>query len=118
MFESLNRENRKHPLQSPSSFLVSLCIHGTILGVIVALPLIFGSVLEPGESVFSSWTLPGRRSCRRFPRRRQPGAHRAGKRRPTAPSIMRPRPFPERFCAGPWSPRARGDRLRSDGSAA
>lgn len=52
MFESLNREDRKHPLQSLPSFLVSLCIHGTILGVIVALPLIFGNVLEPGESVF------------------------------------------------------------------
>lgn len=52
MFESINREDRRNPLRSLSSFLISLCVHGTILGVIVALPLLFCNALQPGESVF------------------------------------------------------------------
>lgn len=59
MFESMNREDRRNPLQSLASFLLSLCVHGTILGVIVVLPLLFSGALQPGESVFFILDAPG-----------------------------------------------------------
>ena len=51
MFESIDPDGQQNAMRGISSFLISLAVHGAILGVIVVVPLIFCNVLQPGDMV-------------------------------------------------------------------
>jgi protein TonB len=51
MFESIKHDDQQNAMRGISSFLISLLVHGAILGVIVVVPLVFCNVLQPGELV-------------------------------------------------------------------
>ena len=51
MFESIKRDSQQNAMRGISSFLISLVVHGAILGVIVVVPLIFCNVLQPDDMV-------------------------------------------------------------------